>query len=106
MKLSKDIIEKAELEAVRASYSHQKTFGENPMGCGFAWVEVKGVRGNNSKLLKENGFDKNYASTGLLLWDPSKAPTQDMDIKMAGARAYAAVLREAGLNAEAVCRLD
>ena len=106
MKLSKDLITKAEHLATLAAREYQKSFGENPMGCGFAWVEVKNVRGNNAKLLKENGFNKNYTKPGLSLWDPACMPTQDMDIKMAGALAYAGVLKEAGLDAQAVCRLD
>ena len=30
--------------------------GENPFGCGFAWVDVKGIRGKKLQLLKSFGF--------------------------------------------------
>ena len=28
--------------------------GENPFGCGFAWVDVKGIRGKKLELLKRS----------------------------------------------------
>ena len=63
--------------------------------CGFAWVNVWGVR-SNSKLgnaLKAAGFRKDYTGA-LSLWNPSKAAVQSLDILEAGAYAYAEVLKE------------
>lgn len=96
----------AERKAARRTEDYIFDNGENPMGCGFAWVVVKGVRGNKAKLLKEYGFKKRYDGPGLSLWNPSGNYTQDMDAKMAGAEAYAELLRECGLDATAYCRLD
>lgn len=80
--------------------------GEHPFNCGFAWVVVKGVRGNNSKMLQKHGFKKRYDGPGLSLWNPSNNMTQDMSAKMAGAEKYAETLRDMGLDAQAYCRLD
>jgi hypothetical protein len=63
--------------------------------CGFAWVNVWGVR-SNSKLgnaLKAQGFRKDYTGA-LSLWNPSKAAVQSIDILEAGAYAYAEVLKQ------------
>ena len=63
--------------------------------CGFAWVNVWGVR-SNSKLgnaLKAAGFRKDYTGA-LCLWNPSKAAVQSLDVLEAGAYAYAEVLKE------------
>ena len=75
--------------------------------CGFAWVNVWGVR-SNSKLgqaLKAQGFRKDYTGA-LSLWNPSKAAVQSIDILEAGAYAYANYLQALGLKAYAGSRLD
>ncbi len=62
--------------------------------CGFAWVNIYGVR-SNSKLgtaLKAAGFRKDYTGA-LSLWNPSQAAVQSIDILEAGAYAYAEVLK-------------
>ena len=69
--------------------------GGDKGACGFAWVNVWGVR-SNSKLgnaLKAAGFRKDYTGA-LSLWNPSKAAVQSLDILEAGAYAYAEVLKE------------
>lgn len=88
------------------TYRHIREYGENPMGCGFAWVTVKGVRGKALNILKEFGFKKSYVGSGHSLWNPSQSFTQDMDAKLVGAQVYAEMLREIGIDAEAQCRLD
>ena len=92
--------------ACRETNRYIGTYGENPMGCGFAWVVVKGARGKKANALKEIGFRKRYDGPGLSLWNPSGSMTQDMDAKYAGAQACAEVLRKMGYDAEAYCRLD
>lgn len=96
----------AQRRAARNTDMYIEKNGEHPFNCGFAWVVVKGARGNNAKLLKEFGFKKRYDGPGLSLWNPSMNMTQDMSAKMAGAEKYAETLRDMGLNAEACCRLD
>jgi hypothetical protein len=101
------VIENARVAANEATNRYLSENGENPMGCGFAWVDVK-VRGNTKvgKFLKTVGFKKPYVGTGLSLWNPSASFTQDMDAKVAGARAFADVLNAAGIPASVGCRLD
>lgn len=96
----------ASAKAQEATIEYLAANGENPMGCGFAWVVVKGARGNKAKMLKDFGFNKRYDGPGLSFWNPSKHLTQDMDAKMAGAETYAAALRDMGLDATAYCRMD
>ena len=62
--------------------------------CGFAWVNVWGVRSNSrlGKTLQSYGFRKDYTGS-LQLWNPSKAGVQSISILEAGAEAYAEVLR-------------
>jgi hypothetical protein len=76
--------------------------------CGFAWVNVYGVRSNSKvgKVLALAGFKKAYGG-GLQLWNPSGSWTQCITAKEEGARAYADVLRAAGIDkAYAGSRMD
>jgi hypothetical protein len=63
--------------------------------CGFAWVNVYGVRSNSKlgKWLQAAGFRRDYTGA-LSLWNPSQAAVQSIDILEAGAYAYAEVLKE------------
>ena len=63
--------------------------------CGFAWVNVWGVRSNSKlgKALQAAGFRKDYTGS-LQLWNPSKAACQSLNVLEAGAEAYAQVLRD------------
>ena len=76
--------------------------------CGFAWVNVWGVRSNSrlGKTLQTFGFRKSYDGS-LQLWNPSGAATQSISILEAGAEAYAKVLTDKlGIKAYAGSRLD
>jgi hypothetical protein len=76
--------------------------------CGFAWVDVYGVRSNSrlGKTLQTFGFRKSYTGS-LQLWNPSGAGTQSISILEAGAEAYAKVLTDKlGVKAYAGSRLD
>ena len=63
--------------------------------CGFAWVNIYGVRSNSrlGKTLQSYGFRKDYTGS-LSLWNPSGSPTQSISIKEAGAYAYAEVIKQ------------
>lgn len=78
-----------------------------PVMCGFAWVDVK-TRSNSKlgKLLQENGFRKSYRSGVLTLWDPSNHHGQSVDVKVKGAIAYAQHLTDNGIPCEWGSRLD
>ena len=54
---------------------------------------------------KALGFRKAYQG-GIQLWNPAGWGVQNVDVKEAGARAYAAVLRAAGYDAYADSRFD
>jgi hypothetical protein len=55
--------------------------------------------------LKQLGFRKEYTG-GLSLWNPGGSFTQSMDIKEAGAEAYADTLRKFGIDAYMASRAD
>jgi hypothetical protein len=77
--------------------------------CGFAWVNVTGIK-LNTKVGKEFarlGFRKAYGYKNTVqLWNPSGHPTQNMDVKEEAAEAYAEVFRAAGYEAFAGSRMD
>lgn len=101
------IVQNAFTAARRAEADYRAQFGE-PGYCGFGWVEVY-VDRTNSKEAKEliaAGFRKDYKPKCLTVWNPGGSGTQSMDIKEAGAHAFAEVLRNAGLKAYACSRAD
>ena len=77
--------------------------------CGFAWVNVYGVRSNSKlgKVLISKGFRRSDVGKGLTLWNPSGSYTQAITAKERGAEAFAKVLSEKlGIKAYAGSRLD
>ena len=86
--------QEAQFEARMAARDFFEKHGEND-ACGFAWVNVWGVRSNSKfgKFLQANGFRKDYTGS-LCMWNPSGFPTQSISILEAGAEAYARVLKE------------
>ena len=77
--------------------------------CGFAWVNVSGVK-LSTKVGKEFarlGFRKAYGYRNTVqLWNPSGHPTQNMDVKEMAAEEYADVFRAAGYDAFVGSRMD
>ena len=89
-----DACNEAAMAARTAAKQTLAALGGDRGACGFAWVNVWGVR-SNSKLgnaLKAAGFRKDYTGA-LSLWNPSKAAVQSLDVLEAGAYAYAEVLK-------------
>jgi hypothetical protein len=86
--------QEASTQAQTAAQAFHAKHGDRD-ACGFAWVNVWGVRSNSKvgKLLQANGFRKDYTGS-LCLWNPSGFPTQSISILEAGAEAYAQVLKE------------
>lgn len=82
--------------AVKASraLSDKHFNGGDGGACGFAWVNVYGVRSNSKlgKALTEVGFRKDYSGS-LQLWN-KWWPGQSVDAAEHGATAYAAVMKE------------
>ena len=89
-----DALNEAGMAARTAAKAFHAQHGDRDC-CGFAWVNVWGVRSNSKlgKALQAAGFRKDYTGS-LQLWNPSKFPTQSLNILEAGAEAYAKVLRE------------
>ncbi len=89
-----DALNEAGIQARTAAKAFHAQHGDRD-ACGFAWVNVWGVRSNSKlgKALQAAGFRKDYTGS-LQLWNPSKFPTQSISILEAGAEAYAQVLRE------------
>jgi hypothetical protein len=104
-----EICTKAKLSAQEAAgnFFRDKLGGKDQFACGFAWVDVYNVRSNSKlgKALIAQGFRKSYTKS-LQLWNPSNFGCQNIDTLEHGALAYAAVLKEHGLDAYMGSRLD
>ena len=103
------IVAEAEQAAYRAAdtYFHDVLGGVDQYACGFAWVDVYGIKGNTriGKRLTAAGVRKSYSGS-FQLWNPSKYPVQNIDTLEAGARAAAQVFQRYGFRAYAGSRLD
>jgi hypothetical protein len=103
------IVQEAEQAAYRAAdtYFHDVLGGVDQYACGFAWVDVYGIKGNTriGKRLSAAGVRKSYSGS-FQLWNPSKYPVQNIDTLEAGARAAAEVFTRYGFRAYAGSRLD
>lgn len=82
-------------------------YGEPIAACGFAWVHITSGRGTFAKSLREAGeAHKHYSGRGLHVHSPAEYSGQCVDMHEAGARAYANVLRQYGIDASAQSRMD
>jgi len=105
--MMKQLVQNAVTAAKAAEASFIAKHGE-PWYCGFAWVEVYVDRTNSpqSKELIAAGFRKDHKPKCLTFWNPGGSGTQSMDVKEEGARAFAQVLKAAGLRAYSCSRAD
>ena len=89
-----------------AATKHLEQYGEHAY-CGFAWVNIYGIKGNTKlgKRMKAAGFTKDYTGA-YSIWNPSGLGTQCMSTKEAGAQAAAKVFKAAGFTAYAGSRAD
>ena len=103
------IVAEAEQAAYQAAaqYFRDVLGGQDRFACGFAWVDIYGVKGNTKlgKALTQAGVRKSYTKS-LQMWNPSKFGCQNVDTLEAGARAAAAVFKRYGFEAYAGSRLD
>ena len=110
-RVHKDCSDYAKIIADKAFNDFNKKYPNDvngePAYCGFAWVVVFDVKLNTKlgKAMKACGFRKQYGG-GISLWNPSNYSGQSMDIKEAGARAYAEILRSYGFKAYMNSRAD
>jgi hypothetical protein len=105
----KDIVAEATMAARDAAelFFQTKLNGRDQFACGFAWVNIYGVKGNTKlgKVLKQAGVRQDYTKA-FQLWNPSGMPVQNVDTLEAGAEAAAKVLQKYGFEAYAGSRLD
>ena len=107
------ILAEAKDAAVAAAQEMYVKIGTDQLACGFAWVDIyeydgKKIRANSKlgKALAANGIEKSDYKKCFDLWNPCGIYTQSIDIKEAGAEAYAKVLRNHGFEAWCGSRLD
>ena len=98
---------KAEAEKAAKEFFQTKLGGRDQYACGFAWVDIFGVRSNSKigKALTFGGFRKSYTKS-LQLWNPAGLGVQNIDTLEAGAEAAAKVFEKYGFKAYAGSRLD
>jgi hypothetical protein len=88
-------------------FFQEKLGGVDQYSCGFASVEIYGVKGNTrlGKAFKAAGVRKNYTGA-YYIWNPSGLAVQNIDTLEAGAEAAAKVFEKYGFRAYATSRLD
>ena len=105
----KDIVAEACQAARDAAelYFQTRLNGQDQFACGFAWVNIYGIKGNTKlgRTLKQAGIRQDY-SKAFSIWNPSGLPVQNIDCKEVGAEAAAKVLQKYGFQAYAGSRLD
>ncbi len=89
-----------------AAEAHLAQYGEHAY-CGFAWINIYGVKGSTKlgRRMKQAGFEKDYTGA-YSIWNPSGVGTQCMSTKEAGASAAAKVFSAAGFKCYAGSRAD
>ena len=100
-------VKAAALQAAQdAAVAHLEQYGEQAY-CGFAWVNIYGIKGNTKlgKRMKAAGFEKDYTGA-YSIWNPSGLGTQCMSTKEAGASACAQVFKAVGFTAYTGSRAD
>ena len=103
-----ELHQKAKDAAYKSSQAIYEKMGfKDNYPCGFAWVQVFGVKlsTKEGREFARLGFRKSY-NGGIELHNPGSLLVQNVDVKMAGAEAYAEVLRATGYKAYALDRLD
>jgi hypothetical protein len=113
MNYTKEQVESIVAEAKNAAFQAADKFfkerlgGKDQYACGFAWVNIHGVKGNTKlgKVLKAAGVRQDYTKA-FQIWNPSGYGCQNVDTLEAGADAAAKVFQKYGFQAYAGSRLD
>lgn len=113
MNFTVDQVKSIVSEAQDAAFSAADKFFKEELGgvdqyaCGFAWVNIYGIKMNTKvgKAFKEAGLRKDYTGS-ICMWNPSKYGCQNVDTLEVGARAAAKVFEKYGFRAYAGSRLD
>jgi hypothetical protein len=104
----KRIVEEACDAAYKAADVYENDVMQGGWGaCGFAWVNILGIKGNTKigRRMKQAGIEQDWTKA-FSIWNPSKFPTQNVDTLEAGASAAAEVFKRYGFEAYAGSRLD
>ena len=82
------------VEAHRKAQDWLQQHGDRD-ACGFAWVDIYGVRSNSKlgKALIANGFRKDSYRKSLCYWNPAQVGAQSVSALEAGANAFVQVFR-------------
>jgi hypothetical protein len=101
------IVVEAFLAAQTAAEAHVNANPGVWYPCGFSWVRFKPARGPIVAHLKSIniGYTDEY-NGGYAVYNPSQNPTQWMDAKMVGSRAFADVMKKYGIACQAEERID
>lgn len=104
-----EIVEEAKTAAYIAAdaFFKDKLGGRDQYACGFAWVDIFGIKGNTriGRYLKAAGLRKSYTGS-LQIWNPAGYGCQNIDTLEAGAQAAAKIFEKYGFRAYAGSRLD
>jgi hypothetical protein len=105
----KMIVTRAKQAAYEAAsdYLVEKLDGKDNYPCGFAWVNIYGIKGNTKlgRAMKQAGVKQDYTKA-FQIYNPSGVSVQNVDVKEAGAEAAAKVFESFGFKAYAGSRLD
>ena len=105
----KMIVTRAKQAAYEAAsdYFMEKLDGKDNYPCGFAWVNIYGIKGNTKlgRAMKQAGVKQDYTKA-FQIYNPSGVSVQNVDVKEAGAEAAAKVFESFGFKAYAGSRLD
>ena len=105
----KDIVAEAKAEARKAAdeFFQTRLNGQDQYACGFAWVNIYGIKGNTKlgRAMKAAGIQQDYTKA-FSIWNPSEHGCQNIDTKEAGALAAQKVFEKYGFRAYAGSRLD
>lgn len=88
-----------------AEHEYFVKHGES-MYCGFSWVYFPSSRTQFVYWCKKNDLGSKHWDKGWHIWNPTGNGTQSMDIKEAGAHAFAKVLNGYGIECRAESRPD
>jgi len=100
------IVNEAFAAAKTAEAAYRAKHGEPMWPCGFASVKIKPANSAIARYIKSTGKGRTGYSGGLIVSNPGGSMTQNMDIKEAGADAFAEVLRAYGVTAYSESRMD
>lgn len=101
----RQVIEGAKAAAKQAVAEALSRYGEGAY-CGFAWVQIPDGRSPLVREMKKMGVGSKHWQKGWQVWSPGEHHGQSMDVHEAGARAYAAFLRQHGFEAFMGSRAD